>query len=403
VDAATRRQFWIVGAAAVAVAVVLPMTARVVADRYHDDTLWRNTLASVGGTQKPGDFGYVFLPAGDAVLSGRSPYMNPGDYQGRPQAPYAYPPVLAFLVAPLSVLPERVGGSFFPGVLFSLVLILSVVAALLLFDIRDWRCYLLTFVSPVTLEAIEYGAIGSILLLLVALAWRYRDRKWAVSGAVGGAIVLKLFVWPLFLWLVFTRRIRSAFLAAGIAIALALASWTIIEFRGLADYPRLLRRLVEVEAEHSYSVFAMLRTAGLSDPAARMVVVACGLVLLAVAWRAARSRNLNSLERDRRSLLLVIAVAILLTPILWLHYLILLFAPIALARPQLSLLWFAPLTLTIFEGLDWYRGWPNGDWKALLSVAVIAVIVFVGALWPSQPPAISGRSAPGPATREPPD
>ena len=70
----------------------------------------------------------------------------------------------------------------------------------------------------------------------------------------------------------------------------------------------------------------------------------------------------------------------MLTPILWLHYLVLLVVPIALARPRLSALWFAPLALTVFEALDWYRGWPRGDGEALVSVALVVTLVFVVSL-----------------------
>uniref|UniRef100_UPI0025A1EE65 hypothetical protein n=1 Tax=Klebsiella pneumoniae TaxID=573 RepID=UPI0025A1EE65 len=58
-------------------------------------------------------------------------------------------------------------------------------------------------------------------------------------------------------------------------------------------------------------------------------------------------------------------------------YLVLLIVPIALARPRLSALWFVPLALTLFEALNWYRGWPRGDAEALASVAIVTAIVFV--------------------------
>ncbi|MGH7342691.1 MAG: hypothetical protein ACREKH_19575, partial [Candidatus Rokuibacteriota bacterium] len=73
---------------------------------------------------------------------------------------------------------------------------------------------------------------------------------------------------------------------------------------------------------------------------------------------------------------------LVLTPILWLHYLVLLVVPIALARPRLSALWFVPLALTVFEALDWYRGWPRADGPALASVAVVVALVFVVSLLP---------------------
>ena len=91
----------------------------------------------------------------------------------------------------------------------------------------------------------------------------------------------------------------------------------------------------------------------------------------------------TAVEGDRRSLTLALAAGFVLTPILWLHYLVLLVVPIALARPRLSALWFAPLALTVFELLDWYRGWPRGDGWALASVGLVTAVVF---LVSSRPP-----------------
>lgn len=202
--------------------------------------------------------------------------------------------------------------------------------------------------------------------------------------AIGAAVVLKLFLWPLLVWLAATRRWKAAACAAGAAVGLALVSWAVIGFRGLRDYTSLLRRLSDAEAEHSYSTFAILRTIDVPEPAARALVGMLCVGLLALAWRAARAGGTEPGERDRRALTLALAAGFVLTPILWLHYLVLLVVPIALARPRLSLLWFAPLTLTVFEALDWYRGWPRGDGTALVSVAVVVALVFVASLWTPQ-------------------
>lgn len=371
---------WLVAVAAVLAGALLFGTARLVAKRYHDDSLWANALASLGGTARPGDFGYVFLPAANDVLAGRDPYMDPDEFEGPPQAPYAYPPVLALVVTPLTALPETAHGIFVPGVLFSLLLVAATIAGLYLLGVRDWRCYPIALLAPVTLEGFEYGAIGPVLLLLIALAWRYRDRVPIAASAIGGAVVLKLFLWPLLVWPALTRRVRTAVAAGATALALGLVSWGVILFRGIGDYPRLLEKLVDVEAENSYSVFAILRTIGLPEVVAQLLVLAAGAVLLALAWRAARAIGLDERERDRRSLTWALAAALVMTPILWLHYLVLLFVPIALVRPRLSALWFAPLALTVFEALDWYRGWPTGDGESLASVAALMVIVFAASL-----------------------
>ena len=202
---AWRRRIWLV-ALAVAAALLLVGVARVVTPRWQDDNLWRNALASAGGTQRPGDFGYVFLPAANEVLEGRDPYMNPDDFRGPPQAPYAYPPVAAFLLTPLALVPETVRGTFVPGILFTLLLIVATVAALYLLGVTDWRCYPIALLYPFSLEAFEYGAIGPVLLLLIALVWRYRDSDAVTAPATAGAVVLKLFAWPLLVWLAFTGR-----------------------------------------------------------------------------------------------------------------------------------------------------------------------------------------------------
>ncbi|HEX4746078.1 MAG TPA: glycosyltransferase 87 family protein, partial [Gaiellaceae bacterium] len=235
---------------------------------------------------------------------------------------------------------------------------------------------------PATVENIEYGAVGPVLALLVALAWRYRERAAVAASALGGAIVLKVFLWPLLVWLAATRRLAAAAGAAVVALGLALLSWAAIGFDGIADYPDLLRRLSAFEAENSYSVFAALVALGASETVARALVVLGAAALLGAAWRLGRG---ESRDRDRRSLTLALAAAFALTPILWLHYLVLLVVPIALARPRLSGLWLAPLALTVCELLGWYRGWPRGDGWALASVLGLLALVFALCARPAEP------------------
>jgi Glycosyltransferase family 87 len=369
-------------AAVVLASVLLPIGARAIATQYHDDSLWANSARSLGGLQVPFDFA-IFLAAGEAIRNGESPYVDPDVVisEGQPP-PYAYPPLLALLVTPLTLLPEKVAGSSTPGVFFTLVLVACAVAALFVLGVTDWRCYPVALLYPPTLENVEYGAIGPILALVVALGWRYRDRVPGGAAAVGCGVALKVFLWPLVVWLAATRRWRAAAAATAIAVGLALVSWAVIGFRDLAEYPTLVRRLAAVEAESSYSAFAVLRALDVPELAARALVVAACATLLVLAWRAATAPDLDRDERDRRSLTLVLAAGLVLTPILWLHYLVLLVVPIALARPRLSALWFAPLALTVFEALDWYRGWPRGDGPALASVAVVVTLVFVVSLLP---------------------
>jgi alpha-1,2-mannosyltransferase len=385
VQESSRRRIAALVAAVVMAAVLLPIGARAISTRYHDDSLWANSLRSLAGLQVPFDFA-IFLGAGEAIRDGESPYVDPdvAISEGQP-APYAYPPLLALLVTPLTLLPEKVAGSSAPGVLFTLLLVGCTVAALFVLGVADWRCYPVALLYPPALENFEYGAIGPILALLVALGWRYRDRAPGAAAAVGGGVALKVFLWPLVVWLAATRRWKAAVAATATAVGLALASWAVIGLRGLADYPTLLRRLADVEAESSYSTFAVLRALDVPEFTSRVLVALGCAALLAFAWRAGRA-DLEAVERDRRSLTLVLAAGLVMTPILWLHYLVLLVVPIALARPRLSALWFVPLALSVFEALDWYRGWPRGDGAALASVVVVVTLVFVVSLLPRDSP-----------------
>ena len=371
---ARRRRITLIVACVLAAAILLPVGARATANRWHDDSLWANSLRSLGGLEMPFDFA-IFLRAAEDVRAGESPYVDPDSVAEDSPAPYVYPPLLAIALVPATLLPDEVRGSSPAGVLASLFLIACVVGALLLLDVRDWRCYPIALLYPPTLENVEYGAVGPVLALLVALAWRYRDRAVPAAASLGAGIALKVFVWPLLVWLAATRRWTGAIGAALVALALALGSWFVIGFDGIGDYPDLLRRLSDVEAENSYSAYAIVVTLGVPSAFAHVVVAIAAAGLLVLAWRAAQ----DGADGDRRSLTLALAAGFVLTPILWLHYLVLLVVPIALARPRLSALWLVPLAMTVFELLDLYKGWPRGDGWALATVAAVMAVVFAAA------------------------
>ena len=92
-----------------------------------------------------------------------------------------------------------------------------VFAALWILGVRDWRCYVIALTSPVVVHGLYYGNLTIVMVLLVALAWRYRERARIAGLALGAAVAAKLFVWPLVVWLLLTRRFRAAAWAIGSA------------------------------------------------------------------------------------------------------------------------------------------------------------------------------------------
>ena len=373
-----RRRALVVVAVAITAAVLAVAAAKAAARVTDNAIVW-----GLAGWVIPGDFG-VFLLAGDAVLDGRSPYPS-GELEPPPVAYYVYPPPLALATAPLAAISHPVTAS-----LWTLVGLGAVIGALLVLGVRDWRCHALALLYTGTREALEYGAIGTILLLLIALAWRYRRNLPIAAAATAAAVVLKLFLWPLIVWHVLARRIGTGVAAAAGAAALALASWAAIGFAGLREYPRLLRDLTQLEAEHTYSLFALARALGFPELASQAAAVTAGILLLTAAARVARRGDGD--DGERRALILALAAAFAATPILWVHYLVLLIVMIALARPRLSPLWLVPLVGVVFEALGWYGGWADGGVGATASVLGLAAVVVAGSLYAvGREPATGGR------------
>ncbi|TML11742.1 MAG: DUF2029 domain-containing protein [Actinobacteria bacterium] len=306
---------------------------------------------------------HVFLRASGKVLDTASPYAFHADKT------FAYPPFLAWLVAPLHPLSSSAA-----GFLWTLLSLAMVTLALWLLDLRDWRCYALAYVFLFTRSSIDLGTIEPLLLLAVAAAWHWRERALQTAGAVAVAIVLKLFLWPLEIWLVLTRRTRAAVLAAGFAVALAAVSWAAIGFAGIGDYPGLLRRLANEESTSSYSVVALGVRAHLPLLAARIISVLVTLALLAAAAWVARDERRSPRDRDIATLTITLAAALAASPIVWVHYFLLLLVPLALTRPRLSLLWFVPFA---FQPVG-EAAWPAGDARNL-GLALAATLVILGA------------------------
>jgi hypothetical protein len=138
--------------------------------------------------------------------------------------------------------------------------------------------------------------------------------------------VLKLFLWPLGVWLVATRRWRAAITCALAGVVLVLGGWAVIDFAGFRSYPTLVRLLEHVDGPVSYSVVALFGLSGGAQAAVAIVLSLAGLFAIVLAAR--------SDDGDRRAFAVAVVVSLVTTPILWLHYLLLLFAPIALYGPR---------------------------------------------------------------------
>jgi hypothetical protein len=285
------------------------------------------------------DFEGTLWDPGRAILDGESPYPAPTVADLQVGNPAIYPPLLMVLVSPLTVLPWALGLAVWTG-----VLVAALVGSLYVLGIRDLRCYAFALLSAPAIGSFVLGNATLILLPLVALGWRWRERWLRTGVLVGVAVAAKFFLWPLLLWLVGARRYRAASVAVGATVLGLLVPWALIGFDGLPDYPDMLRVATDLYAVHSYSVATILHVLGLGAQSASRFTLAAGLAVAVVALVAGRR------GRESTSLSLAVLAALIGSPILWPYYLVFLLVPLAISRPRFSglwamlpLLWLVPL------------------------------------------------------------
>jgi hypothetical protein len=207
--------------------------------------------------------------------------------------------------------------------------------ALRVMGVRDWRCYLITYGTFPVVSSIGLGTISTALMLALALIWRERG---TVEAGIS-ALVAKLFLWPLVITLAALGGCRRAvFIAIGACVG-AVGSWAIIGFADLAAYPRLLSDLSAIEAHNSFSTTGIAYALGLPLELGTGLALVLGGLAAALSVREARSRH-----RDAARSYGLLAT-LLLSPIVWMHYLALLPVAIAARYPRFGPIWLVPLAL----------------------------------------------------------
>jgi hypothetical protein len=317
---------------------------------------------------KPGgmvDFG-IFATAGEDVLAGRSPYPTAAELAGSAGG-YLYPPVLAWLIAPLGALSVSSA-----QLLFVTLSAACIPLALLALGVRDWRCYGAALLAQPVVYSLQIGTAGPLAQLGVAVAWRWRERL-VVSGMVVGFLVaVKPFLWPLVLWPLLRGSRSGSGAAVATGFAAATIAWAAIGFAGLGEYPDVVREVAELRASQSYSLTGLLQAAGVSRVVATAVAVVAALALL--GWTRRRGSR-GERTRDAVTLTACLAAALLASPIVWSHYYVLLLAPIALARPRLAPVWFVPPALFLLP----HPSWTDGDPGTIAPLFIVTSIVLAWA------------------------
>jgi hypothetical protein len=263
----------------------------------------------------------AYLVAARNVLDGQ-PLYDPNLVYALGHDVFLYPPPFAVALVPLALLPGDVATW-----LWLAVIVAALVAAIGLMPVRApvrWAVLLLAGLSWPTLYAIKLGQVGPLLLLALVVTWRWRDRPAVPGTSIAIGALIKVQPVLLFGWAIATGRWRAVGIGLAVAIGATVLAAIVVGPGALFDFVRVLLAISKpVTTPQNVTLGAVAYQAGLSEGAATALqVVAMGGALAVAA--------LASLRAEAEAALIVTIVASqLISPILWMHYGIVLLIPTA--------------------------------------------------------------------------
>jgi hypothetical protein len=271
----------------------------------------------------------VFLKAGRDVLHGQDPYSGTQSETIRSNAAFVYPVTVAWWFAPLSALGSA--GH-----------VVYAVASLGAIAVSCWWARpgqpliaVLVLLSSCAVIGLQDGSVNPWLLLGLIAAWRWRDRPAPCGLAVAALIVCKLFLWPVLVWLLLSRRYRAAGVSVGLA-GLTLGAGWILGPLDTHGYATMLHVLSGLEAPHTAGLSGLLIHWRASlDVATVLATVLALLVLGATGWQMRRCGTRAGAGREPLVFGGAVVAALLASPIVWHHYYLLLAAPLLVAARSL--------------------------------------------------------------------
>ena len=179
-----------------------------------------------------GDFHRTIYPQAQDLVQGR-PVFDP------PNAPITGNNHLFSVTAVLAATPLTLLRPEVADITMTVLIAVATIVTLGVLRVRDWRVYGLVFRWPPVISALQTGNLTIFIGLAAAFAWRTRQRRLLPGAFVGLAFALKLFPWPLAVWLIATRRYAAALIAAAVGMASVLL---ILPFGDIGGYFTLVKR-----------------------------------------------------------------------------------------------------------------------------------------------------------------
>jgi alpha-1,2-mannosyltransferase len=274
---------------------------------------------------------------------------------------FLYPPSFALLMLPVVVIPSTTAAPIWMVGLI-VVGLLAVWRMPVSRPVR-WAMTLMLGLSWPFIDALAQGQVGPILLLLFVAAWRAidrpvagvpsvpgaftggpqsrrdpRERPYLLGVALGLGTTIKIQPAVVIAWAALTRRFRAAAVAIGVVLVLGLVATLAVGPQAWADLVSVLAATNRPEfTMNSVGVARLAYEAGASAALASQIydasLVAAALAVVAsIRWCTPVA-----------SFLVAAVASQLFSPVIWPHYAVVLFLPVAwlVARGR----WWAILLL----------------------------------------------------------
>jgi alpha-1,2-mannosyltransferase len=325
-------------------------------------TLAIRLVVALGQGYQPHDF-LAYLGAVGHLLQGQPLYDTTATETGG-LGLFLYPPSFALLMLPVAVIPTDLAAPFW---MFALIAVALVAVWLMpVSRVIRWLLTLALGLSWPFIDSLAQGQVGPVLLLLFVIGWRSIDRPRVLSLVLGLGTTIKIQPAIVIAWAALTRRYRAAAIAIGVAGALALVATVIVGPQAWADLATVLAKTNQpVLTRNSVGIARVAYEAGLPEPVAYglyllSVVAAAAAVLAAIRWSSATA-----------SFIAAAIASQMISPVIWPHYAIVLFLPVAwlLARDR----WWAILILGA-TSVPISDGAPAIVYPILFWLALLAVI-----------------------------
>ena len=271
----------------------------------------------------------AYLGAAQRVVDEGSPYaadLTAGSFEPGPEDLYYYAPQLSVALIPL------LEPSFHDSsALWWALRVAGLLAACALMPVSLPLRAAAFAVAAFSLPGVKDPIIGNVSLLLLlplVAGWRWLDRPLG-SIALAAAISVRPSLGLLLLWQLLRRRWRAAVWTAAAGLALVLLTLPFVGLGGYVDYLAVLSNLsVPTGVNENRDLGALAENLGTGATGTTIGRLASiGL---------AAGATLLSLRRDREiGYMVVLSASLLVTPLLWSHYLATLVIPAAFLAQRL--------------------------------------------------------------------